>query len=330
MRREDWFRAALFAMLLYAVMHMLIRAMVGRDGLGISSELAMWGVFLFAEITFLINARRKKLGMSLRRNQVVPLVLAVFFCWSANWLAPMAMASAPNPGYALAVSGTQALWIGLCSWLFLGRPVTRFGGMGMVCSAVGLIFLFLSAEYPAQGEVAQSLASVGIIREILGQLPYLWFLVSLVATALWVCETLSFQVLISRAGTAPSAARNESLLVYVFGGVLLVLTLLLLLTGGFAQLSLPALLLMLVAGVCSGVATTRFFEILESGMNGGYPEAVFALQSVLVVIASAVVFGSTLSAGAAGGVGLCLVGTAFLKLAPQAAPSVDSKVAASR
>jgi drug/metabolite transporter (DMT)-like permease len=133
-----WQWWAVTAMGCFAVMQLLFAALV-RRGIDVAAELLY--VFGIGALLYLLHVRITRGALPYRPREVAMLAAAAVLSYVGNWLLVRAVATAPNPGYPIAISGLQAAVVTLVSVAALGASLTWSKAAGVALCAIGVTLL---------------------------------------------------------------------------------------------------------------------------------------------------------------------------------------------
>jgi drug/metabolite transporter (DMT)-like permease len=133
-----WQWWAVTAMGCFAVMQLLFAALVRR---GIDVAAVLLYVFGIGALLYLLHVRITRAALPYRPREVAMLAAAAVLSYVGNWLLVRAVATAPNPGYPIAISGLQAAVVTLVSVAALGASLTWSKAAGVALCAIGVTLL---------------------------------------------------------------------------------------------------------------------------------------------------------------------------------------------
>jgi uncharacterized membrane protein len=133
-----WQWWALMAMACFAAMQ-LIFAALGRRGVDVTAMLLY--VFGMATLFYVVHVRASRADLPHAPGDVALLAGAAALSYVGNWLLLRAVATAPNPGYAVAISGLQAAVVTLVSVGLLGAALSWSKAAGVLLCAIGVMLL---------------------------------------------------------------------------------------------------------------------------------------------------------------------------------------------
>ena len=133
-----WQWSALVAMACFAAMQLIFAALSRR---GMDVAMVLLYVFAMAALFYLIHVRATRAPLPHEARDVALLAAAAALSYVGNWLLVRAIAVAPNPGYAIAISGLQAAVVTVASIAILGAEFswTKAAGVALCAAGVTLI-----------------------------------------------------------------------------------------------------------------------------------------------------------------------------------------------
>lgn len=137
-----WIFYATFAMLCFAGMQLIFKELTR---MGLSSPVILVFLFSICSVFFLahVAVTRAPLGVSARALWL--LGAASVFSYGGNLYMVRAIGQAPNPGYAMAIVGLQALVVTFASILLFGSEISWMKALGVALSVLGVGLLALEA-----------------------------------------------------------------------------------------------------------------------------------------------------------------------------------------
>lgn len=108
-----------------------------------ASSIILLLVFAFAGAMYLAHMRIVREPFSVTPSAVGWLVVAAVLSYVGNYYQLRAVGTAPNPGYAVAIVGLQAVGVMLISFVFLGATLSWVKAAGVVLCCVGVILLVM-------------------------------------------------------------------------------------------------------------------------------------------------------------------------------------------
>jgi|SRR5215467_10312610 len=133
-----WQWWAVTAMACFAVMQLIFAALSRR---GTNVTIVLLYVFAIGALFYLLHARVSRASLLQPPRTVALLTLAAALSYIGNWLLVRAVATAPNPGYPIAISGLQAAVVTLVSVAALGATLSWSKALGVALCAVGVTLL---------------------------------------------------------------------------------------------------------------------------------------------------------------------------------------------
>ncbi len=133
-----WQWWALMAMGCFAAMQ-LIFAALGRRGVDVAGMLLY--VFAIAALFYLVHVRASRAVLPRALEDIALLAAAAALSYVGNWLLLRGVATAPTPGYAVAISGLQAAVVTVISVGLLGASFSWSKAAGVLLCAIGVMLL---------------------------------------------------------------------------------------------------------------------------------------------------------------------------------------------
>lgn len=132
---------ALFAMLCFAGMQLLFKQL---SRLGLGSPVILVFVFGIGALFYLVHIALLRAPLpAVGTGTFALLGTAAFLSYAGNLHMVRALAQAPNPGYAIAVVGLQALVVTVAAVLFFGSEFSWLKALGVALSFCGVALLML-------------------------------------------------------------------------------------------------------------------------------------------------------------------------------------------
>lgn len=291
MKKKNWFVPALGATVLYGVMQLCFR------GLGERTEpvvvyLAVFGLswlYYRYELTKVVQTPIKS----------APIIAAALLCAAGNYLAFLAVKAAPNPGYAVALFGVQAIIVLVVGVVRGGlKSISLVKVVGVLMTVIG------AAVISAFGESTTSSSSSAN--------SFAWVIYAMSAALLFAIEFMAFkkvQAVFEAVGSKDVAlASRES----IWRWVTIIYLLAALVLRPEIPSSLMVVMLLLVATACSCVANILSFNAIKIAPNLGFLLAIFATQALLVALGSVLVFDAELTILGIIGMIPCVFGVVLL------------------
>ena len=135
-----WSLYAAVAMLCFVGMQLLFKQL---SRLGLSSPVILVFVFGFACLLYLGHIAAVRPALPVGGRVLGLLAVAAVLSYLGNLYMVRALAAAPNPGYAIAIVGLQALLVTLASVALYGSHLTWLKALGVVLSVAGVVLLVL-------------------------------------------------------------------------------------------------------------------------------------------------------------------------------------------
>ncbi len=133
-----WQVSSFVAMGCFAAMQ-LIFAALSRRGMGPTTVLL--GVFGIGALLYAIHLSTTGAPLPRAPRDLALIAAAAALSYVGNWLLVRALAAAPNPGYAVAISGLQAMVVTLASIGVLGAEFSWMKAAGVVLCAAGVTLI---------------------------------------------------------------------------------------------------------------------------------------------------------------------------------------------
>lgn len=133
-----WQWYALTAMACFAAMQLVFKYLTAR---GVTTPAILVYVFGVAAVLYVIHVRAMRTAMPLHTSEIALLVAAAVLSYVGNLCSVRAMAAAPNPGYASAISGVHALVVTIVSIFLFGLAVSWTKLTGVVLCVLGIALL---------------------------------------------------------------------------------------------------------------------------------------------------------------------------------------------
>ena len=135
-----WQWYALSAMLCFATMQLVFAQLTRR---GVSPAAILLVVFGVAALLYAGHVRVTRTHVPMTTSALVMLITSAVLSFAGNLFSLRAMASAPNPGYASAISGVHALVVTVCSIFLFGLAVSWPKLCGVVLCVIGVALLVI-------------------------------------------------------------------------------------------------------------------------------------------------------------------------------------------
>jgi len=136
-----WFLSAVLALLFFGSMQLCFRYL---SGAGAPTQTFLFWIFVLITAFLGIHVAVTRSSLVLERKLMGVVVLAAVLSYFGNLLMVRAMHFAPNPGYAIAVIGAQAIVVTVGSILLFGSSFTWLHGAGIAISLFGVALLALA------------------------------------------------------------------------------------------------------------------------------------------------------------------------------------------
>jgi drug/metabolite transporter (DMT)-like permease len=133
-----WQWYALTAMACFAAMQLIFKYLTAR---GVTTPALLAYVFGIAAILYIVHVRTMRVAMPLQATEILWLVAAAALSYFGNLCSVRAMAAAPNPGYASAISGVHALVVTVVAIFVFGLAVSWTKLSGVVLCVLGIALL---------------------------------------------------------------------------------------------------------------------------------------------------------------------------------------------
>jgi drug/metabolite transporter (DMT)-like permease len=135
-----WQWYAVSAMVCFATMQLVFAYLTRR---GMSPAAILLVVFAVAAILYAGHVRVTRTPLPFSASAMLMLVTAAALSFAGNLFSLRAMAAAPNPGYASAISGVHALVVTVCSIFIFGVALSWPKLCGVVLCVVGVALLVI-------------------------------------------------------------------------------------------------------------------------------------------------------------------------------------------
>lgn len=137
-----WILYATSAMLCFAGMQLLFKQLTR---MGLSSPLILVFIFAFGSIFYFAHLAVVRAPLAVSTRALGLLAVASVFSYGGNLYMVRALDQAPNPGYAMAVIGLQALVVTLASIVLFGSAFSWVKALGVALSILGVALLAIDA-----------------------------------------------------------------------------------------------------------------------------------------------------------------------------------------
>lgn len=135
-----WFIYAALAVLCFAGMQLLFKQLTV---LQVPAAVLLLIVFALSTVLLFAHVRIAKNPIALGARELAFLAGAALFSYAGNLFMVRAIAQAPNPGYAMAIIGLQALPVLILSVFLFGSELTMVKGFGVLLSIAGVVLLMI-------------------------------------------------------------------------------------------------------------------------------------------------------------------------------------------
>jgi drug/metabolite transporter (DMT)-like permease len=136
----NWPTYALIGMSCFAGMQLTFKYLSGR---GLSPAAILVFVFGFGWLLFMVHVVAARTPLPWSASVLALLFLAGLLGYVGNFFAVRAVSLAPNAGYALAISGLQALVVTLISVIVLGASLSWMKALGVLLCCLGVALLVI-------------------------------------------------------------------------------------------------------------------------------------------------------------------------------------------
>lgn len=133
-----WFFSAVLAVLCFGGMQLCFRYL---SGAGVSTQVFLLLIFVLITAFLGLHVLLTRSSVVIERKLLLVVFGAAVLSYFGNLLMVRAMDLAPNPGYAIAVIGAQAIVVTIGSIALFGSGVSSLHGVGIVLSIVGVALL---------------------------------------------------------------------------------------------------------------------------------------------------------------------------------------------
>ena len=133
-----WQVSAFVAMGCFAAMQLIFAALSRR---GMSAASVLVGVFAIAALLYSIHLSTTRAPLPRAPRDLALVAAAATLSYVGNWLLVRALAAAPNPGYAVAISGLQAVLVTVASIGVIGAEFSWMKAAGVVLCAAGVTLI---------------------------------------------------------------------------------------------------------------------------------------------------------------------------------------------
>lgn len=136
----NWFIYAIFGMLAFSAMLLIFKQL---SIMGLKPALILVFVFGFGMLLYLAHLLITKSQLNVSTNMIILLGIAAFLSYLGNFLYVSAIELAPNPGFAIAVVGFQAVLVTVASVFLFASDFTLVNVAGVVLAIIGIILIGL-------------------------------------------------------------------------------------------------------------------------------------------------------------------------------------------
>ena len=133
-----WQVSAFVAMGCFAAMQLIFAALSRR---GMSAASVLVGVFAIGALLYSIHLATTRAPLPRAPRDLALVAAAAALSYVGNWLLVRALAAAPNPGYAVAISGLQAVVVTVASIGVIGAEFSWMKAAGVVLCAAGVTLI---------------------------------------------------------------------------------------------------------------------------------------------------------------------------------------------
>ena len=133
-----WQVSAFVAMGCFAAMQLIFAALSRR---GMSAASVLVGVFAIGALLYSIHLSTTRAPLPRAPRDLALVAAAAALSYVGNWLLVRALAAAPNPGYAVAISGLQAVVVTVASIGVIGAEFSWMKAAGVVLCAAGVTLI---------------------------------------------------------------------------------------------------------------------------------------------------------------------------------------------
>lgn len=135
-----WFIYATVAMLCFVGMQIVLKQLTRMN---LAPPLILVFLFGFTTVLFLSHVGVTRQSMMITTRAAGLLAAAAACSYAGNLYMVRSVAIAPNPGYAIAVVGLQALPLTVIALFMFGAPLSWVKMLGVVLSISGVVLLML-------------------------------------------------------------------------------------------------------------------------------------------------------------------------------------------
>lgn len=138
-----WIFYATFAMLCFAGMQLLFKQLTR---MGLVSPVILAFVFGAGTLLYLAHLAVTRPAVAVSPRVLAMLGAAALFSYGGNLYMVRALGEAPNPGYAMAIVGVQAVVVTVASIVLFGSEFSWPKALGVALSVIGVALLTLDAR----------------------------------------------------------------------------------------------------------------------------------------------------------------------------------------
>jgi drug/metabolite transporter (DMT)-like permease len=137
-----WILYATFAMFCFAGMQLLFKQLTG---MGLDPAVILAFVFGFGTLLYLAHSTATGASLTVSARALGFIALASILSYAGNLYMVRSIGAAPNPGYAMAIVGAQAVVVTLAAILLFGSALSWLKALGVLLSVAGVGLLALGA-----------------------------------------------------------------------------------------------------------------------------------------------------------------------------------------
>jgi len=134
-----WQWSALIAMSCFVGYQLILREL----SRSVAPVILLLFVFVFGGAYYLAHVLVARVPLALPGRAIGWLMLVALLSYVGNFFQLRAVNTAPNPGYAIALVGLQAVAVMLVSFLFLGATLSWMKAAGVLLCCAGVAMLVL-------------------------------------------------------------------------------------------------------------------------------------------------------------------------------------------
>jgi len=134
----NWFIYALIAMVAFTINFLLIKKI---SLLGVRAHVVLIYIFAISALIALVYSFVIKDSIKVNNYVLVLLIITAVFAVVGNFFLFESIASSPNPGYSLAVSGSYILLVAIASVFIFQSDFTLSKLIGTVLAVIGIIMI---------------------------------------------------------------------------------------------------------------------------------------------------------------------------------------------